>query len=367
RGTDLGVALEAISDRYLGQRTRGVVVLTDGADRGALRRSVREASADGALDPGLAPPLPGPLTLVQVGQLDDVRDLAIDDVITGGFAFLRTPFSLAAKLRGAPGRTVPVRLLRDGRIQQEKDVTLDDEGTGQVDFDIIPRRVGRFAWELSVPVDSDDAVPGNNIFPVVVRVVRDRTRVLQVSGSPSYDQKFLRLFLKEDPSVDLVSFFILRTRADMGAGWSGYELSLIEFPYERLFSEDLGSFDLVVLQNFDHAPYFSFNADELLGNLARYVEDGGALVMTGGDRSFDLGDYQGTPLERVLPVRLGVAGAKADEIAFRPVLTSAGMNHPITRLAAEASTSQEIWRRLQPMDGLNQTVGAAPGAAVLLE
>ncbi|MEC7946494.1 MAG: hypothetical protein VX265_02935, partial [Myxococcota bacterium] len=72
RGTDLGVALEAISDRYLGQRTRGVVVLTDGADRGALRRSVREASADGALDPGLAPPLPGPLTLVQVGQLDDV-------------------------------------------------------------------------------------------------------------------------------------------------------------------------------------------------------------------------------------------------------------------------------------------------------
>ena len=63
------------------------------------------------------------------------------------------------------------------------------------------------------------------------------------------------------------------------------------------------SADLVVLQNFDYAPYFSYNAEELLGNLARYVEDGGALVMTGGDRSFDLGDYQGTPLERVLPVQ----------------------------------------------------------------
>jgi uncharacterized membrane protein len=367
RGTDLGVALEATADRYLGQQVRGVVVLTDGIDRGALRRSLQESGADGTLDPGLAPPLPGPLTIYQVGDLDEVKDLAIDDVVTGGFAFLRTPFTLTARVRGAPGRTVPVSLLREGRVQQQRDVTLGEDGRGEVAFEVTPRRVGRFAWELSVPVEPGDAVPGNNRFPVVVRVVRDRTRVLQVSGSPSYDQKFLRLFLKEDPSVDLVSFFILRTREDMGAGWSGFELSLIEFPYERLFSEDLGSFDLVVLQNFDYAPYFSYNAEELLGNLARYVEDGGALVMTGGDRSFDLGDYQGTPLERVLPVQLGVAGRKADEVAFRPALTPAGLQHPITRLAPDAEASQQVWERLQPMDGLNLTAGAAPGAAVLLQ
>ena len=367
RGTDLGVALEAIADRYLGQQVRGIVVLTDGIDRGPLRRSIRDQAADGALDPALAPRLPGPLTLMEIGSLETVQDLAIDDVVTGGFAFLRTPFTLTAEVRGAPGRSVPVRLNREGRLQQEKSVELDAEGRGTVAFDITPRRVGRFAWELAVPVEPGDAVPGNNRFPVVVRVVRDRTRVLQVSGSPSYDQKFLRLFLKEDPSVDLVSFFILRTREDMGAGWSGHELSLIEFPYERLFSEDLGSFDLVVLQNFDHAPYFSYNADALLGNLAQYVEDGGALVMTGGDRSFDLGDYQGTPLASVLPVELGVAGRKADEVPFRPALTEAGLQHPITRLAADAARSQQTWERLQPMDGLNLTVGAAPGAAVLLE
>lgn len=367
RGSDLGVALEATADRYLGQQVRGVVVLTDGVDRGALRRSLREAGADGTLPPGLAPALPGPLTLYQVGQLDDVRDLAIDDVVTGGFAFLRTPFTLTANVRGAPGRTVPITLLRQGRVQQKQDVTLDEEGRGEVGFEITPRRVGRFSWSLQAPIDPDDAVPGNNTFPVVVRVVRDRTRVLQVSGSPSYDQKFLRLFLKEDPSVDLVSFFILRTQADMGAGWAPFELSLIKFPYERLFSEDLGSFDLVVLQNFDYAPYFSFNAEELLGNLARYVEDGGALVMTGGDRSFDMGDYQGTPLERVLPLQLGVAGPKSDEVPFRPVLTEAGLNHPITRLAADIASSQATWERLQPMDGLNMTAGVAPGAGVLLQ
>ena len=118
-------------------------------------------------------------------------------------------------------------------------MVLDAEGRGTASFRSPPTQVGRFAYEVSIPTAPDDAVPGNNSFQVVVRVVRDRMRVLQVCGSPSYDQKFLRLFLKEDPSVDLVSFFILRTEEDLGAGWHTQELSLIQFPYDRLFSEDL--------------------------------------------------------------------------------------------------------------------------------
>ena len=87
--------------------------------------------------------------------------------------------------------------------------------------------------------------------------------------------------------MDLVSFFILRTREDFRSGWAADELSLIEFPYERLFTEDLDTFDLVVLQNFNYRPYFSNGRDDLLLNIATYVRQGGALVMTGGDRSFD--------------------------------------------------------------------------------
>jgi uncharacterized membrane protein len=367
RGTDLGVALDAVVDRYLGQELRGVVVITDGLDRGTLRRDLREAAKNGVIDPAMAPVLPGPLTIYQIGRLEDVHDVAVVDVVSGGFAFLRTPFSLTAKVRGPAGRSLPVSLIHEGRVVRQETVELDEQGVGEVVFEITPRQVGRFAWQVSVPVDPDDAVPGNNMFPVVVRVVRDRTRVLQVSGSPSYDQKALRLFLKEDPSVDLVSFFILRTQSDLSAGWPSWELSLIEFPYERLFTDGLDGFDLVILQNFNYEPYFSFNSEELLENLAEYVENGGALVMTGGDRSFDLGAYEGTPLARVLPVRLGVAGRKSDEVPFRPALTDAGMVHPITRIAADLDQSRATWERLPPMDGLNLTVGAAEGAAVLAE
>ena len=366
RGTDLAAALDAIADRHLGQSLRGIVVITDGVDLGRLRADLTTAAESGDLRPGLAPSLPGPLTLVQVGASGQLEDLAVESVVSGGFAFLRTPFTLTAVIRGAPGRSVPVSLHREQRLVEERTVQLDAEGGAEVRFEITPRQTGRFAWEVSVPTSAADAVPGNNAFPVVVRVVRERMRVLQVSGSPSYDQKFLRLFLKEDPSVDLVSFFILRTREDFRSGWSADELSLIEFPYERLFTEDLDTFDLVVLQNFNYRPYFSYGRDDLLQNIATYVREGGALVMTGGDRSFDLGDYARTPIAEVLPVELGVTGVKTDEAPFRPMLTQAGAVHPLTRLGATEEETRATWNRLAMMDGTNRTLGLAKESAALL-
>lgn len=365
RGTDVGVALSVIADRYLGQQLRGVVLITDGIDRGGLRRSLATVSTpeEGAAH---APPLPGPLTVYQMGSVSRLHDVSITEVVTGGFAFLRTPFTLTATLRGPAGATLPVTLSREGRLVSTQSVTLDDDGKGTLDFKVVPTAVGRFAWELSVPVDPDDAVPGNNTYPVVIRVVRDRTRVLQVSGSPSYDQKFLRLFLKEDPSVDLVSFFILRTREDFGAGWGSDELSLIAFPYQRLFSEELETFDLVILQNFNYRPYFDWDATQLLENIAKYVREGGALVMTGGDRSFDLGEYSNTPIAGVLPVRLGVNGSPTDETPFRPVPTAAGRSHPITQVSTGNGDSSAVWSTLPEMDGFNYTGGLVSGAAALL-
>jgi len=366
RGTDLAAALDAIADRHLGQSLRGVVVVTDGIDLGRLRTDLAVAAEAGALQPDLAASLPGPITLIQVGEEGALDDLSVESVVSGGFAFLRTSFTLTATVRGRPGQSVPVSLGREQRLVEERTVVLGDDGRAEVAFEVTPRQAGRFAWEVSVPIADNDAVPGNNTFPVVVRVVRERTRVLQVSGSPSYDQKFLRLFLKEDPSVDLVSFFILRTREDFGSGWDPDELSLIEFPYERLFTDDLDTFDLVVLQNFNYRPYFSRGRDDLLLNIAEYVRDGGALVMTGGDRSFDLGDYARTPIAEVLPVELGVTGVKTDEAPFRPQLTKAGAVHPLTRLGATDEETQATWKRLAMMDGTNRTLGLADESAALL-
>lgn len=359
--TDLEGALEALAERTIGERLAGVVVVTDGLDRGLLRRRFRE---DGS---PAAPVLPGPLTLFQVGDKGDLRDLAVRSVDTGGYAFLRNPFRISASLQGVgfEGTTVDVQLLQDGGVMASKRVALDEAGLGEVAFDVIPDRAGRFAYEVRVPQYENDAVPANNSMPVVVRVVRDKIRILQVAGAPSWDVKFLRRFLKGDPSVDLVSFFILRTGPDMDNRYDEGELSLIAFPYLELFSTDLWSFDAVVFQNFDYEQYFQGRGPALLENLKEYVEQGGAIVMVGGDRSFGLGGYEGTALEDILPVEVDNS-EKPNTTSFRPVLTAAGQRHPVTRLVPDGEENDAWWSRLAPMDGTNVVVRAREDAAVLL-
>ena len=361
--TDLEGALDALEERYTGEKLAGVVVITDGLDRGPLRRRFQlEADASG-------PKLVGPLTVYQIGNPTQLVDLAVRSVDSGGYAFLRSAFTIKAHIEGTgfANQSVEVKLLQDGAPVTSKKVKLDADGKAVAEFEVVPQAAGRFAYEVAVPQYENDAVPANNSMPVVVRVVRDKIRVLQVAGAPSWDVKFLRRFLKGDPSVDLVSFFILRTGRDMHARYDDEELSLIAFPYTDLFSTDLWSFDVVIFQNFDYEPYFNRQSYQLLDNLRRYVQDDGrAVVMVGGDRSFGLGGYQNTPLAEILPVETTNA-EKPSTVRFRPTLTNAGARHPLTRLVTDKEENEAWWARLSEMDGTNVVVKARPDATVLLE
>ncbi len=364
--TDLAGALDAINRKYAGERLGGIVVVTDGIDRGGLRRRIMAGPE--AAGPAMSP-VGGPLTVYQIGAAQGRTDLAVDAIRAGSFAFLRSKFPVEVDVRGAG--TVPtsvtVTLVRDGQPAGTAVAVLGPDGRGTASFSVRADQEGRFLYEASVPLVPGDAVPANQQLSQAVRVVRDRVRVLQVCGAPSLDQKFLRLFLKEDPAIDLVSFFILRTPRDMNSGYSPDEMSLIQFPYHNLFDKELASFDLVIFQNFDYAPYFDERGGELLGNVAEYVRGGKAFAMIGGDRSFDLGGYAGTPIADILPVRLGGPGTTADERAFVPKLTEAGGRHPVTQLTGESADNALAWSELGPLDGANSVLGAVPGAAVLLE
>ena len=117
-----------------------------------------------------------------------------------------------------------------------------------------------------------EALASNNQQSFTLKVIRDRVRVLHLAGRPSWDERFLRSMLRRDPNVDLVSFFILRTETDEQP-WNRDELSLIPFPTYEIFEEQLHSFDLVIFQNFNYAPY---GVEPFLPNVRDYVEEGGA-------------------------------------------------------------------------------------------
>ncbi|MHB8763310.1 MAG: glutamine amidotransferase, partial [Deferrisomatales bacterium] len=164
----------------------------------------------------------------------------------------------------------------------------------------------------------------------------------------------------------LITFLILRTPQDLNLV-PQEELSLIPFPTKELFSEELHTFDAVVLANFDYAPYVP---EQFLANLSRYVrDDGGGLAFLGGDRSFGLAGYQATALAEVLPLEFSGAAPGQGYLPgrFRPRLTDAGAAHPLFQWRPTAEGNRAAWNDLPELEGANWVLRPRTGAVVLAE
>jgi uncharacterized membrane protein len=309
-------------------------------------------------------------TRVHTVLVDDtraLRDDAIASIQPDPVAFLRGEAKVHATIEstGLGARTLTVLLKRAGRVIVTREITVPEGGRAPLELGFSPTDVGREAYTLEVAVDKDDDVPENNSRAFLVRVTRDRLRVLHVSGRPSWDQRFLRAFLKRDPSVDLVSFFILRSVHDLTMSTPS-ELALIPFPTDELFRQHLTSFDVVLLQDFDYAPY---QMGPYLSLIRDYVAQGGGLAMIGGSLAFDGGGYAETPIAEVLPVRMrptDPAGASIIEGPFSPEPVTALLHHPLIELYPEPAQTAAAFRRLEPLVGANGLLGIREGGAVLL-
>jgi hypothetical protein len=258
-------------------------------------------------------------------------------------------------ITGAPNerdrKLTVVRATRFNIVGKDAEITfrIDDYGGNQgANAQLSLRIDGQDAGKRTVPVGKDttikvgvahggenvvelEAAPGpaeqtlqNNRAAVIINGVRDRLRVLLVSGEPHAGERVWRNLLKADPSVDLVHFTILRP-PDKQDGTPINELALIQFPTRELFAEKLPQFDLVILdryQNRDILPLAYFD------NIARYVENGGALLLSSGPEFADDSSIYRTPLSAVLPAQ---PTGEVVSAPFKPQITKAGFAHPVTR------------------------------------
>lgn len=343
----LDYVLEKGADEDLGS----LIVITDGADESFRAETL-------ALGPGS--PV---IDAVIIGGDDPLDDQAIVSVRADTTAYVGVPAMIHATVRASGalrGKELRVQLWRDSRLEQESVAQLDENGRGTADFEVTPRRMGRALYRLLIPADPGDEVPENNDRVALLRVGRERLRALLVAGRPSWDVRFLRDFIKRDGSVDLVSFFILRTATDLTAAPTN-ELALIPFPTDELFREHLGSFDVVIFQNFDYAPY---EMQTYLPRIRDYVRRGGSFLMIGGDRSFAEGGYAGTAIEEILPVKLGAPGVL--EGSYRAAVSKRLARHPIVALGPDQELTRQSWRALAPLHGANIVTAVKEGAQVLL-
>jgi hypothetical protein len=219
--------------------------------------------------------------------------------------------------------------------------------------------------ELSAQPGPSELTLQNNRAVVTVSGVRDRLRVLLVSGEPHAGERVWRNLLKADPSVDLVHFTILRP-PEKQDGTPINELSLIAFPTRELFSERLKGFDLVIFDRYGEQGILPMIYFE---NIAQYVENGGALLISSGPEFAGPTSVYRTPLSSVLPAQ---PTGQIITGAFKPTVTTMGLAHPVTRDLPESNSDNVApswgrwFRQIDAVPVSGQTIMSGPGNKPLL-
>jgi hypothetical protein len=316
-GGDEGTRLFAALGKELSdiprQRLAGVMMITDG--------QVQDVPADAK---AAAAQLGAPLHVLLSGKPGESdRRLVVKQSPSFGLVGKEVP--LIVRVEDLPEPS--------GVTTAEAKLTWRKDG-GASHVQLVP--VGRDI-PLSVPIDHGgpnvlelEVEPGpqeltliNNRAAVVVNGVRDRLRVLLVSGEPHAGERVWRNILKSDPSVDLVHFTILRP-PEKQDGTPIRELSLIAFPIRELFDVKLSEFDLII---FDRYSRRGVIPQAYIQNVVNYVRKGGAfLEATGPSFGTPMSLYR-TPLGEILPTE---PSGNVEEEGFKPQLADLGWRHPVT-------------------------------------
>ncbi len=301
----LGNALADVPPDRIG----GILMLTDG--------QVHDIPANRAAMPGS-----GPLHVLLSGH-DGERDrrIVIDNAPRFGIVGEQQTIKFRVLDDGvADAAPVRVTITRDGNALSTETVT--PGAPAEVTVDIA--HGGPNILEFEAEPLAGELTPVNNRAVAEIEGIRENLRVLLVSGEPHAGERTWRNLLKSDAAVDLVHFTILRP-PEKQDGTPINELSLIAFPTRELFAEKIDQFDLIVFDRYQHRgvlPTMYFD------NIARYVRDGGAVLIAAGPDYANDGSLFDTPLSPVLPV--GPTGKVIDEAFFAKV-TDLGKRHPVTR------------------------------------
>ena len=324
-GTYLYGALEGLMADVPRDRIAGAVFITDG--------QIHDLP-----DPELVETLIGPLHGLIAGD-EDRGDRSVRIVNAPNFGIVGESANLIVRVEDPRGGEVELQVSLNGgapdriRVKAGEDTPLRAE---------IERRGGNMVVIEASP-GPEELTLANNRTAMTIAGVRDRLRVLLVTGKPNQAGRVWRDLLKSDPSVDLVHFTILRPpfKTDYARP---EELALIAFPTEELFEEKLTEFDLIIFDQYERQGVIT---QAYLANMSRYVADGGALLIVAGEQFAGPASLARSPLASVLPATpTGVIRTGS----FKPQLTGPGKRHSVT--APLDDTNWGKWMRYIEADAV---------------
>ena len=288
-------------------RVAGIVAVTDG----------RVHDADMPVD------LPAPFHVLLSGEQTD-WDRRLSVIGAPAFAIIGEPVVLTLRiddLGAAPPSSgfAEIDISIDAEAPQRFSVPIGEN----LELPVTLPHGGRNVIRFSLPQAERELTDRNNAAVIQMNGVRDRLRVLLVSGQPHAGGRTWRNLLKSDSSVDLVHFTILRP-PEKQDGVPVSELSLIAFPTRELFMEKIDDFDLII---FDRYKRRGILPGLYLENIAQYVRKGGAVLVSAGPDFASADSLYRTPLGAVLPAS---PTARVIDAPYLPVVSDLGTRHPVT-------------------------------------
>jgi len=335
-GTRLFAALTSTLADVPADRIAGAIMITDGR--------VHDAPADaGAL--GFAAPVHALIT----GHKDE-RDRRVALIAAPRFGIVGQPQTVTYRVedQGANEATAQVTVRRDGDVVETRTVRVGAPQSASIP---IPHEGPNIVEIEASPIEGE-LTQVNNRAVVSIDGVRDKLRVLLVSGEPHAGERTWRNLLKSDPSVDLVHFTILRP-PEKQDGTPINELSLIAFPTRELFQQKIDDFQLIIFDRYARQgvlPIIYFD------NITRYVRDGGAVLVAAGPDYASPTSIWRTPLDAILPAE--PTGNVTDE-AYRPTLSELGERHPVTRGLQGSDSDPPHWSEWFRIVDTRNTTGTA--------
>ncbi len=342
-GTDIYAALQSSLSDAPRDRIAGAILITDGQVQ------------DMPSDTQEAAPL-GPVHALIVGGEDEI-DRRIEIQSAPSFGIVDNRVDLRVRVDDPTAQTVRVAISINGEQRPPQTVQVGQPDTISLRLD----RRGENLVVLQVEGIPGELTLANNLASARIRGVQDRLRVLLITGEPHAGARVWRDLLKSDPSVDLVHFTILKP-LDKNDATPTEQLALIAFPKATLFRDKLDEFDLVI---FDHELRHGILEPGYFNNIARYVENGGALLIAAGP-PYDAADaLYNTALASVLP---GRTTGRVVEKRFVPQLTELGKRHSVTA-GLPTDPPWGDWMRymeMEPGSAAEALMKAPDGAPLLL-
>jgi hypothetical protein len=335
-GTRLFSALSSTLADVPPDRVAGAIMITDGR--------VHDVPADlNAL--GFSAPLHALIT-GHKGEID--RRVVLTQTPRFGIVGQSQTVGFRVEDQGGNAGTAQVTIRRDGEVLEQRNVAPNTNVTMRVQ---IPH-AGQNIVEIEAAAIPNELTQVNNRAVLPIDGVRDKLRVLLVSGEPHAGERTWRNLLKSDASVDLVHFTILRP-PEKQDGTPINELSLIAFPTRELFQQKISEFQLIIFDRYARQgvlPLIYFD------NIARYVRDGGAVMIAAGPDYASPTSIWRTPLDEILPAE---PSGDVTEQPFVARLTQLGERHPVTRGLDGANASPPHWSQWFRVVNVKRTNGTS--------